>query len=87
MRKNPDTPLFHFGPARDHSILKGLTNPNVGISDAKLCLLTGPLDDDIDTVDLYGNLLTELRENQVEMICANPDLIVRSGFRMVICAG
>lgn len=87
MRKNPDTPLFHFGPARDHSILNGLTNPIIGISNAKLCLLTGPLDDDIDTVDLYGNLLTELRKNQVEMICANPDLIVRSGSRMVICTG
>ena len=28
-----------------------------------------------------------MRENAVEMICANPDLVVRSGNRMVICAG
>lgn len=87
MRKNPDTPLFHFGPTRDHSILNGLKNSIVGISDAKLCLLTGPLDDDIKTVDVYEHLLTELRDHEVEMICANPDLIVRSGSRMVICAG
>jgi HAD superfamily hydrolase (TIGR01459 family) len=87
MRKNPDTPLFHFGSARDHSILNDLTNSNVWISDVKLCLLTGPLGEDIDTVDVYENLLTELWENQVEMIGANPDLIVRSGSRMVICTG
>lgn len=87
IRKSPDTPLFHFGPARDHSILFGLRNPIVGISGAKLCLLTGPLDDDIETVDVYENLLKELRDNEVTMICANPDLTVRSGFRMVICAG
>ena len=28
-----------------------------------------------------------MRDNAVEMICANPDLVVRSGKRMVICAG
>lgn len=83
----PDLPLFHFGPARDQSILEGLANPIVGISDAKLCLLTGPLDDTIETVDIYHSLLKEMRDNAVEMICANPDLVVRSGKRMVICAG
>jgi HAD superfamily hydrolase (TIGR01459 family) len=85
--KSPETPLFHFGPARDHSILNGLTNPIVGLSAAKLCLLTGPLDDDIETVDVYEHLLTEMRDNEVALVCANPDLTVRSGSRMVICAG
>jgi len=87
MVEKPDVPLFHFGPARDHSILEGLTNPTVCISDAKLCLLTGPLDDTIETVGIYESLLVEMRDNAVEMICANPDLVVRSGNRMVICAG
>jgi HAD superfamily hydrolase (TIGR01459 family) len=54
---------------------------------AKLCLLTGPLDDTIETVDIYHGLLEQMHENAVEMICANPDLVVRSGNRMVICAG
>ncbi len=84
---DPDTPLFHFGPARDHSILEGATNPIVGISDARLCLLTGPLDDAVETVDVYHDLLVEMRDNAVQMICANPDLVVRDGNRMVICAG
>lgn len=84
---DPDTPLFHFGPARDHSILEGIRNPMVGLSDARLCLLTGPLDDAIETVDVYHDLLVEMRDNAVQMICANPDLVVRDGNRMVICAG
>ena len=83
----PDVPLFHFGPARDQSILEGLANPIVGLSEAKLCLLTGPLDDTIETPDIYHSLLEEMHENAVEIICANPDLVVRSGNRMVICAG
>jgi HAD superfamily hydrolase (TIGR01459 family) len=85
--KQPDAPLFHFGPERDNSILEGLTNPIVDHSDAKLCLLTGPLDDRIETTDIYHDLLEQMHENAVEMICANPDLVVRSGNRMVICAG
>lgn len=85
--KQPDAPLFHFGPERDNSILEGLTNPIVDHSDAKLCLLTGPLDDTIETTGIYHDLLEQMHENAVEMICANPDLVVRSGNRMVICAG
>lgn len=87
LAKRPDAPLFHFGPARDHSILVGLANPIVGLSDAKLCLLTGPLDDGIVSVDIYDGQLAEMQENAVTMICANPDLVVRSGPRMVVCAG
>lgn len=85
--KQPDAPLFHFGPERDKSVLEGLTNPIVGHPDAKLCLLTGPLDDTIETTDIYLSVLEQMHENAVEMICANPDLVVRSGDRMVICAG
>ncbi len=87
MAEKPDARLFHFGPARDHSILEGLTNPIVGVSDAELCLLTGPLHDTIETVNIYHSLLIEMRDNAVQMICANPDLVVRSGNRVVICAG
>jgi HAD superfamily hydrolase (TIGR01459 family) len=83
----PDVPLFHFGPTRDHTILEGLANPIVGMPDARLCLLTGPLDDTIESVDVYESVLVEMHKNAVEMICANPDLVVRSGNRMVICAG
>ncbi|SHF29572.1 HAD-superfamily class IIA hydrolase, TIGR01459 [Litoreibacter ascidiaceicola] len=85
--KQPKAALFHFGPERDRSVLEGLTNPIVDLARAELCLLTGPLDDAIETVDLYGNDLEVMCKNNVEMICANPDLVVRSGNRMVICAG
>lgn len=82
-----EAPLFHFGPARDQSVLEGLSNPIVDLSHAKLCLLTGPLDDMIETADVYHSVLSRMRDNTVTMICANPDLVVRSGNRMVICAG
>jgi len=87
LREQPDMPLFHFGPARDVSILDGLTNPMVSCADTKLCLLTGPLDDRIESAEIYKPLLIEMRDNAVDMICANPDLVVKSGNHLVICAG
>lgn len=87
LHEQPETPLFHFGPARDRSILEGLANPIVDCADGKLCLLTGPLDDGIESAEIYEALLTEMRDRGVEVICANPDLVVKSGTRMVICAG
>ncbi|MEB8385604.1 TIGR01459 family HAD-type hydrolase [Rhodobacteraceae bacterium KMM 6894] len=87
LQEQPDTPLFHFGPARDQSTLEGLTNPMVSPRDAYLCLLTGPLDDGIENAQIYEPVLREMCDNAVHMICANPDLVVKSGNRMVICAG
>ncbi len=49
-----DAPLFHFSPERDHSVLEGLLNPIVGLPDARLCLLTGPLDDTIETAKIFS---------------------------------
>jgi len=85
--KQPDAPLFHFGPARDRSVLEGLVNPISDLPDARICLLTGPLDDAIETVDVYRDILADMRDNAVKMICANPDLVVHSGNRTVFCAG
>lgn len=87
LQEQPDTALFHFGPARDQSILDGLTHAMVGSRDAKLCLLTGPLDDGIESAEVYQTVLLEMRDNAVDMICANPDLSVKSGDRTVLCAG
>lgn len=87
LQKQPETPFFHFGPARDQSILQSLSNPIVGGRNTPLRLLTGPLDDEIESAEIYDPLLTQMRENAVDMIYANPNLFVKSGNRMVICAG
>lgn len=87
VRKRPTVPLFHLGPPRDNLMLEGLPNPIVVSSEAKLCLLTGPLNDSTGTVEDYEGHLSAMLERGVEVVCANPDLVVRSGDRLVICAG
>jgi len=83
----PDAPLYHLGPVRDNAMLEGLKNPLVGLEDAAICLLTGAVNDETETADDYNGQLSVMLANKVPLICANPDLVVRRGDRLVICAG
>ncbi len=83
----PDAPLYHLGPARDNAMLHGLKNPLVGLEEAEVCLLTGAVNDETETAEDYDGALSVMLKNKVPVICANPDLVVRRGDRLVICAG
>ncbi len=79
--------MMYVGPPRDHSLFEGLNVELVGPDKASVVLVTGPYDDDNETVDDYVELLSELRSHGLSMICANPDIIVPRGDRLVHCAG
>ena len=50
-------------------------------------LCTGLFDDTKDTLESYDALLADMAGRALPMICANPDKIVRSGDRILYCAG
>lgn len=79
--------LFHLGPSRDLSIFEGLAVARVPLAEAKAVLCTGLFDDQAETPADYGAMLAEMRARDLEMICANPDKIVRKGDRILYCAG
>jgi HAD superfamily hydrolase (TIGR01459 family) len=79
---------FHVGPERDHGLLHGTGVDEVGdISDADFVLTSGLYDDDVDTEADYDDLFSKARTKDLPMICANPDLSVMRGDKMVLCAG
>lgn len=80
-------PFFWLGPARDEPIFDGLAAPRVPLKDAKNFVCTGLLDDDVEGPDDYADMLAEARAHDVTFICANPDLVVERGGRLVYCAG
>ncbi|WP_409562510.1 TIGR01459 family HAD-type hydrolase [Hyphomicrobium sp. MC8b] len=81
-------PILHIGPSRDLPIFAGLkAQPGATIEDAEVSVCTGLYDDETETPDSYAAILEKLRARDVPMICANPDLKVERGGRIIYCAG
>jgi len=80
-------PLYYIGPDRDLPMIAGLDIARVGIAEAEVALAIGLRDDMSETPDQYGDELKAMRARGLVMLCANPDLIVHRGERLVYCAG
>jgi HAD superfamily hydrolase (TIGR01459 family) len=85
--KRQGEPVFLIGPERDHTIFTGLDAPFSTVEEAKYVVCTGLFDDEVETPDDYRNMLAQLRARNLFMVCANPDLVVERGDRLVYCAG
>jgi len=79
--------VFLIGPERDHTIFTGLDAPFSSAEDAAYVVCTGLFDDEVETPEDYAPLLTQLRERNLFMVCANPDVVVERGDRLIYCAG
>ncbi len=80
-------PMFRLGPDRDLPLIAGLDAPEVGAGEASYVLCTGLFDDATETAETYADLLAGFAARGLEMICANPDLVVERGGQIVPCAG
>ena len=87
VEKRPGESVFLIGPERDHTIFTGLDAPLSSAQDASYVICTGLFDDEVETPDDYRDLLAQLRGRDLFMICANPDIVVERGDRLIYCAG
>ncbi|MET3659964.1 TIGR01459 family HAD-type hydrolase [Aquamicrobium ahrensii] len=79
--------IFHIGPDRDTNIYDGLGVELVEDFEAQAVVCTGPFDDETETPEDYHDLLVRLRSRNLPFICANPDIVVERGERLIWCAG
>jgi HAD superfamily hydrolase (TIGR01450 family) len=79
--------VFHLGPDRDLSLYDGLDIDIVEEFEANSVVCTGLFDDETETPDDYAEMLRRMRARNLPMICANPDIVVERGDRMIWCAG
>jgi HAD superfamily hydrolase (TIGR01459 family) len=79
--------IFHLGPERDLSIYDGLDVDLVDEFEANAVVCTGLFDDDTETPDDYADMLRRFRTGDLPFICANPDIVVEKGARLIWCAG
>jgi len=79
--------VFLLGPERDLPLLDGLDVEVVSEADAQAVVCTGFYDDETETPKDYTEMLKGFVARKVPMICANPDLVVERGERIIPCAG
>jgi HAD superfamily hydrolase (TIGR01459 family) len=87
LRGHPGQTVFLIGPERDHTIFDGLAIAFGAVEAADYAVCTGLYEDERETPDDYGDLLARMRQRALFMVCANPDLVVERGDRLVYCAG
>lgn len=80
-------PLYMLGPDRDLPLIAGLDAPRVRPEDAAYVLCTGLFDDESETAETHADQLSGFAARGLTLICANPDLVVERGGRIVPCAG
>ncbi len=79
--------VFKLGPERDESIYRGLDATGAPLEQADYIVCSGPFDDEIETAEDYRPMLMQALGRKLTMICANPDIVVERGDRLIYCAG
>jgi HAD superfamily hydrolase (TIGR01459 family) len=85
--RNAPRQIFHLGPDRDETLYDGLDIELVEEREADVIVCTGFFDDETETPEDYAEMLTRLRSRNLPFICANPDIVVERGDRLIWCAG
>ena len=87
IQSRPGKSVHHMGPERDSAIFSGLNLTFAPLEAADYVVCTGLDDDDVETPDDYRERLELMVARKLLMVCANPDVVVERGDRLVYCAG
>jgi HAD superfamily hydrolase (TIGR01459 family) len=79
--------VLHLGPERDLGIFAGIEVERVAAECAEAIVCTGLFDDERETPEDYAATLALCVKRKLPMVCANPDISVERGGRLIYCAG
>jgi HAD superfamily hydrolase (TIGR01459 family) len=84
---HPGQRAFLIGSERHDTIHHGLDLTLSPLQQADYILCAGLFDDETETAEDYREMLLQARERGLTLICANPDIVVERGDRLIYCAG
>jgi HAD superfamily hydrolase (TIGR01459 family) len=84
---HPGRKVYWLGPERDNGIYRGLDPVLAPLAEADYIVCTGLFDDETETAEDYRGMMLKARERALPLICANPDIVVERGDRLIYCAG
>ncbi len=79
--------VYKLGPDKDETLYAGLDVSFAPMERAGFIVCTGLVDDSRETPADYASLLAKAAALKLPMVCANPDIVVRWGDRLIYCAG
>ncbi|WP_127519901.1 TIGR01459 family HAD-type hydrolase [Mesorhizobium sp. Z1-4] len=79
--------VYHLGADRDIMLFDGLDIELVEEFEAQSVVCTGLFDDEAEAPDDYAEALRRMRARDLPFVCANPDIVVERGDRLIWCAG
>lgn len=80
-------PFWRLGPDRDGPLYEGLGLDFVPLEAARFIACTGPFNDEVESPEDYRPRLVTAAAAGLEMICANPDIVVQRGDKLIYCGG
>ena len=80
-------PAWKIGPDRDDALYDGLGVEFTGLADAAFISVTGPYDDETEEPGDYRDRFMVGVARDLELICANPDIVVQRGDKLIYCGG
>ena len=83
----PGQTVFHLGPDRDRPMYATLDVRFAPVESADYAVCSGLFNDETETAEDYRDILGRMRARNLFMVCANPDIVVERGDRLVACAG
>jgi HAD superfamily hydrolase (TIGR01459 family) len=87
LAKHAPGPAWKLGPDRDDPLYEGLGLQFSDLDEARLISCTGPFDDETETPDDYRERFKGAAARGLPMICANPDIVVQRGDKLIYCGG
>lgn len=85
--EHPGQSVYWLGPDRDNSIYRGLDARLTPLEAADYIICTGPFDDETESAEDYREMMGQALARKLTLVCANPDIVVERGDRLIYCAG
>lgn len=80
-------PMYKIGPEEfDRVLWDGLGLETAPLDEARFVAISGLNQDDETPAD-YAEIIRQARARDLDLICANPDIVVRVGDQLIWCAG
>jgi HAD superfamily hydrolase (TIGR01459 family) len=85
--RHPGQKVFLMGSERHDTIHHGLDLTLSPLEKADYILCAGLFDDETETAEDYRPMMLQALDHKLPLICANPDIVVERGDRLIYCAG